>query len=81
MQYTVHDISINALKSIIDFLSNYLDYLYNTCIQSWVYLDDLKYGGMIPIFKSGDPDIASNCRPITTLLSINKIFEKILMLE
>ena len=68
----IHD--IDALKSIADFLSNYLKYLYNACIQSGVYPDNLKYGRVIPIFKSEDPDIVSNY--ITTLLSINKIFEK-----
>ena len=73
----MHDISIDALKSIVDFLSNYLNYLYNTCIQSGVYPDYLKYGRVIPIFKSGDIDIATNYRLITTLLSINKIFEKL----
>ena len=73
----IHDIFIDALKSNADFLSNYFNYLYNTYIQSGVYPDNLKCEKMIPIFKSGDPDIASNCRPITTLLSINKIFDKL----
>ena len=38
----------------------------------------LKIAKITPIFKSGDNQIFSNCRPISILLSISKILEKIM---
>ena len=44
----------------------------------YFYYEILKVGRVIPIFKSGDSKNITNYRPISTLLTINKIFEKLL---
>ena len=45
------------------------------CIEVGIYPDILKIGRVIPVFKSGNEKSMSNYRPITTLTTINKIFE------
>jgi hypothetical protein len=57
--------------------------LLSTCIcnkmfTSGVYPDRLKIAKIIPVFKTGDPMITSNYRPISILPAINKVFEAVL---
>ena len=52
--------------------------IFNLSIKTGEYPDPLKIAKVIPIFKKGDPSLASNYRPISVLSCINKIFEKIL---
>ena len=52
--------------------------LFNHCLSEGVYPDSLKVAEVIPIFKKGDHDKTSNCRPISLLCQFNKIFEKLL---
>ena len=39
--------------------------------------DQYKYRHVCPIFKSGDPEIASNYRPVSLLSVASKILEKV----
>ncbi|CAL4061285.1 unnamed protein product [Meganyctiphanes norvegica] len=48
----------------------------NLSIKSGEYPEALKIAKVLPIFKKGDPSLASNYRPISVLSCINKIFEK-----
>ena len=50
----------------------------NLSIKSGEYPEALKIAKVLPIFKKGDPSLASNYRPISVLSCINKIFEKII---
>ena len=52
--------------------------IFNLFIKTGEYPDPLKIAKVIPIFKKGDPSLASNYRPISVLSCINKIYEKIL---
>ena len=36
---------------------------------------------VVPIFKSGDSNLASNYSPISTLFVFNKVFEKLIYLR
>ena len=73
----LHDIPFNVLKFISKPLSLLISHLYNLCIEQGKYPDVLKIARVIPIYKSGDKLEVYNYRPISTLLSINKIFEKL----
>ena len=55
-----------------------LTYFYNECIEKGQWPHDRKKGEWIPVFTKNDPQKEENYRPITTLLTVGKIFEKLL---
>ena len=71
------DIPFHVIKSISKPLSNIISFIYNLCIEQGKYPDLLKHARVTPIHKSGDKLEVCNYRPISTLLSVNKIFEKL----
>ena len=71
------DIPFHVIKSISKHLSNIISFIYNLCIEQGKYPDLLKHARVTPIHKSGDKLEVCNYRPISTLLSVNKIFEKL----
>ena len=72
---SLSDIKPSILLSVVDTVASLIAYLYNLCIEVGVYPIILKIGRVIPVFKSGDKKSMGNYRPITTLTTINKIFE------
>ena len=52
-------------------------FIFNLCIETGKYPQTLKKARVIPVYKSGNKSCVSNYRPISTLMSINKILEKI----
>lgn len=72
------NITNNLLKQNHDVLSPIIAFIANLSISSGVMPDSLKLANVTPIFKSGDPQVASNYRPISLLTSISKIIEKVI---
>ena len=66
------------LKPLSEKFSNVLCYLFNSCILSGVFPNELKTAKIIPLYKSGNSNCMSNYRPILILPTISKIFEKLL---
>jgi hypothetical protein len=52
--------------------------LFNESVLAGLFPNCLKLARVIPIFKSGDTEQASNYRPISTLPVISKLFEKLM---
>jgi hypothetical protein len=52
--------------------------LYNECIEESQWPLDWKKGEWIPVFKKDNKQKKENYRPITTLLTVDKIFEKLI---
>ena len=50
--------------------------LINNCFVDGEFPDGLKVAEVVPIFKSGDPNLASNFRPISLLSMYSKLVEK-----
>ena len=50
----------------------------NQILTTGIFPDKLKIAKVIPLFKKGDKSIFSNYRPIFLLLSISKLFEKVI---
>ena len=65
-------------KRISHVISPILAKLINDSFVYGVFPDILKLARVIPIFKSGEKNIISNYRPISTLDFISKIFEKVM---
>jgi hypothetical protein len=66
------------LKACKVFISEPISYLCNRAIHEGKFPERLKYATIVPIYKKGDKSLESNYRPISILISISKIFEKVM---
>ena len=73
-----NDISPKLLKALCDSFCSILTYLFNSCMLSETFPDELKIARVIPLFKSGNGNLMSNYRPISILPTLSKIFEKLI---
>ena len=48
----------------------------NESLKSGVFFSELKLARVVPIFKSGDPSLLTNYRPISVLSFFQIFFEK-----
>ena len=74
----VHDIPNRVLKDSVGVIASFLTEIFNCSLLSKMFPDDLKTGKVAPVFKSGDHDNLNNYRPITVLLTIARVFEKLI---
>ena len=65
-------------KQCIDVYISPLTSIINKAITQGIFPRELKLARVIPIFKSGDKQDASNYRPISILTFFAQVFEKIL---
>ena len=66
------------VKSVIRSISAPLCYIINLSLTIGIFPDKLKLARVTPIFKSGDPTVIGNYRPISVLSCFSKLFEKIM---
>ena len=52
--------------------------LYNQCIDTGTFPDELKIGKISPIYKKDNEELLENYRPVSRLAIFGKIFEKII---
>ena len=64
-------------KACIDEFIKPITHMVNESLKSGVFPTELKLARVVPIFKSGDPSLLSNYRPISMLSLFSKFFEKI----
>ena len=67
-----------AIKDVLNVIAEPLCYLVNTFVQERKFPNHLKQAFVIPIFKKGDPENATNYRPISITSALAILFEKIL---
>ena len=67
-----------ALNIAKDLIATSLPDIFNACIESKVFPDDLKIGKVTPIFKSERKDDLNNYRPITVLPTVARVMEKLI---
>ena len=72
----IDSISSNMLKKLAAVIINPLTHIMNQSLCTSIFPHRLKIAKVIPLFKKNDPHIFDNCRPISLLSSISKIFEK-----
>ena len=73
-----NDISPKLLKALCNTFCPILTYLFNSCMLSGFFPDELKIARVISLFKSGNRNLMSNYRPISFLPTLSKIFEKLI---
>ena len=60
-------------KTCMEGLIQPITYLVNESLKSRIFPSELKLARVVPIFKSGDPDLLTNYRPISVLSFSQKI--------
>ncbi len=66
------------LQFLDDFLAEPITALYNKSLESGEVPQDWRKAIICPIFKKGDPEDASNYRPVSLTSVLCKIFEQLL---
>ena len=74
-----NDINMFLVKRIINAIVTPLTYIFNLSLQKGVFPDQLKVALVTPLYKSGDPHLFSNYRPVSLLPQFSKILEKIVL--
>ena len=64
-------------KSSIDEYIEPLTHLINEFLRTGICPSELKLARVVPIFKSGDPSLLTNYRPISILSFFSKVFKRI----
>ena len=69
-------IEIQIIKRSIHLICKPLCAIFNQCIELGIFPEKLKIARVVPVFKSGSPDVMTNYRPISVLPVFSKILEK-----
>ena len=77
----VDGLSISPIKETIDLLAVPLSHICNLSFERGVFPDKLKIAKILPVFKSDDPSLFSNYRPMSILACLSKVFEKLFYLR
>ena len=64
------------LKDTCNFLIESLKHILNLSFEQGVFPKELKVSKVVPIFKSGDPKLIQNYRPVSVLPVFSKLFER-----
>ena len=71
------DISNVLLKKIKSPISHPLEIIFNKSLQEGSFPEKMKHADVIPLHKSKEKHLVNNYRPISLLVTISKILEKI----
>ena len=71
------DIPAKIIKLNIDLFSSFICQNFNYCISIGKFPNELKHADVIPVHKKRIKEIKQNCRPVSILPNISKIYEKI----
>ena len=76
---TVHDLVLpKVLRMIADEVDSPLTHIYNEIISQGTWLEQWKWGEWAPVFKKDDALNKCNCRPVTVLVTVDKVFDQLL---
>ena len=72
------NISNLLLKSLSDQISNPLEKIFNKSLEEGLFPTNMKKADIVPLYKSKDKQECSNYRPISLLIPLSKLLEKIM---
>ena len=72
------NLSMQFIKKCFDTIITPFQHIVNLSLSSGIIPSQFKIAKVIPIFKSGDPRLPNNYRPISLLSNFSKILEKIM---
>ena len=73
----IDEINNKLLKELKDYLLVPLELIFNRSLEQGIFPDRMKTAKVVPLHKGQRKDIANNYRPISLLLTISKILEKL----
>ena len=77
-----HDgISNKILKGITESIVEPLNIVFNKSVEEGVFPTEIKKADTVPLYKSKDKDDKNNYRPISLLLTVSKLLEKIMYMS
>ena len=68
----------SLLKALLPAILNPLEIIFNKSLSEGYFPNNMKKADVIPLHKSKEQDESSNYRPISLLLTISKILEKVI---
>ena len=74
----IGDISVDILKSTVDIHLPFITNSINLSIENGCFPEELKLAEVSPIFKKKDDLDKENYRPVSVLLHVSKVFERIM---
>ena len=74
----VDKINAKTPKAISEHIADPLAHIINKCIEKSIWPDALKAAEVELIYKSGKKLVFNNYRPVSLILNITKIFEKVI---
>ena len=72
------NISNLLLKSLATQISVPLEIIFNKSIEEGIFPTNMKKADIVPLYKSKDKQECSNYRPISLLITLSKLLEKIM---
>ena len=66
------------LKTLIEVISYLLSLIFNQLIATGGFPERMKQAEVVQLYKGKDMDIVINYRPISLLITISKILEKVI---
>ena len=74
----IDEINNKLLKELKDYLLVPLEQIFNQSLEQGIFPDKMKTAKVVPLHKGQSKEIANNYRPISLLLTISKILEKVI---
>ena len=74
----IHSIPNRASKEGVELIAPSLCDVFNCAIYTKTYPTDLNIANVSAIFKSGDKEDINNCRPISVIPTLARVFEKLI---
>ena len=71
------NISNKLLKDLCDTILEPLYIIFNQSLEMGIFPTNMKHGEVVPLYKNGSRKYLTNYRPITLLLTISKLLEKL----
>lgn len=73
----IDKISINMLKSVVNYIVEPLTFLINWSLSEGVFPEEFKIAKIVPLYKKGQRECIENYRPISLLSCVSKILERL----
>ena len=72
------EISADILRLILPSICKPLVYILNLSLTQGIFPTELKVANVIPLYKTDDPMLFNNYRPVSILCMLSKVFEKVM---